>query len=136
MQEHNILAILVAAVVAWLIGALWYSPLLFAKQWVAAHEFGPEALAKMKGDAPRAYGISFVAFLVMAAVLSIVLNHLDAHDWRSGALWGAHIWLGFALTLGLIANVYSGKKFAVFMIDTGYQLVYLIAMGAILGAWH
>ena len=90
----------------------------------------------MKADAPRAYGISFVAFLVMAAVLSIVLNHLGAHDWRSGALWGAHMWLGFALTLGLIANVYSGKKFAVFLIDTGYQLVYLTAMGAILGAWH
>jgi hypothetical protein len=136
VQEHNFIAIFVAAIVAWLIGAVWYSPLLFAKQWVAAHEFDEAKLAKMKSDAPRAYGISFVAFLVMAAVLSIVLNHIGAHDWRSGALWGAHIWLGFALTLGLIANVYSGKKFSVFLIDTGYQLVYLIAMGAILGAWH
>ena len=35
-----------------------------------------------------------------------------------------------------MANVYSGKKFSIFVIDTGYQLVYLIAMGAILGAWH
>jgi Protein of unknown function (DUF1761) len=136
VYEHNVLAIFVAAVAAFVIGGLWYSPLLFAKQWVAAHEFGPEGMEKMKADAPRAYGISFVAFLVMAAVLSIVLNHLGAHDWKSGALWGAHMWLGFALTLGLIANVYSGKKFAVFLIDTGYQLVYLTAMGAILGAWH
>jgi len=136
MQQHNYLAILVAAVVAFLIGGLWYSPLLFAKQWMAAHAHTPEDVAKLKADAPRAYAISLVAFLVMAAILQLVLNHLGAQNWRAGVLWAAHIWLGFAATIGLMANVYSGKKFSVFVIDTGYQLVYLIAMGAILGAWH
>src|SRR5690242_19710402 len=38
----TILPTLVAAVVAFLIGGLWYSPVLFAKQWIAAHGFGPE----------------------------------------------------------------------------------------------
>jgi hypothetical protein len=136
MQPHNWLAILVAAVVAFLLGGLWYSPLLFAKQWTAAHAHTPEDVQRMKADAPRAYGISFVALLVMAAILQMLLNHLDAHDWRSGALWAAHIWLGFAVTIGLMANVYSGRKFSVFLIDAGYQLVYLVVMGAILGAWH
>ena len=136
MHAHNYLAILVSAVVAFLIGGLWYSPFLFAKQWMAAHAHTPEDVARLKADAPRAYGISFVAFLVMAAILQMLLNHIGAHDWMSGALWGAHIWLGFALTIGLMANVYSGKKFAVFVIDAGYQLIYLLVMGAILGAWH
>jgi uncharacterized protein DUF1761 len=136
MQPHNYLAILVAAVVAFLLGGLWYSPVLFAKQWMAAHAHSPEDVARMKADAPRAYGISFVAFLVMAAILQMILNHLDAHSWQSGALWAAHLWLGFAVTIGLMANVYSGKKFSVFAIDAGYQLVYLLVMGAILGAWH
>jgi hypothetical protein len=136
VQPHNYLAILVAAVVAFLIGGLWYSPLLFAKQWMAAHAHTPEDVAKLKGEAPKAYGISFVAFLIMAAILQMLLNHLDAHTWTKGALWGAHLWLGFAFTIGLMANVYSGTKFGVFLIDTGYQLVYLVVMGAILGAWH
>ena len=136
MQQHNYLAILVAAIVAFLIGGLCYSPFLFAKQWMAAHAHTPEDVAKMKADAPRAYGISFVAFLVMAAILQLLLNHLGVETWQGGVLWGAHIWLGFAATIGLMANVYSGKKFSIFVIDTGYQLVYLIAMGAILGAWH
>lgn len=136
MQEHNIVAILVAAIVAFLLGGLWYSPLLFAHRWVAAHGFTPEQLAAMKANAPKAYGISFVALTVMAAVLSIVLNHLGAHDWKSGAQWAAHIWLGFAATIGLMANLYGGRRFAVFAIDTGYQLLYLVVMGAILGAWH
>lgn len=136
MQSHNWLAIIVAAVVAFLIGGLWYSPLLFARQWMAAHAHSPDDVARMKADAPRAYGISFVAFLVMAFILQMVLNHVDAHTWLSGALWAAHLWLGFAVTIGLMANVYSGKKLSVFLIDAGYQLVYFLVMGAILGAWH
>jgi len=136
VQPHNYLAILVAAVVAFLIGGLWYSPLLFAKQWMAAHAHTPEDVVELKADAPRAYAISFVGFLIMAAILQMLLNHLDAHNWQHGALWGAHIWLGFAFTIGLMANVYSGKKFSVFVIDAGYQLVYLVVMGAILGQWH
>lgn len=136
MQSHNWLAIILAAVVAFLIGGLWYSPLLFARQWMAAHAHSPEDVARMKADAPRAYGISFVAFLVMAFILQMVLNHVDAHTWLSGALWAAHLWLGFAVTIGLMANVYSGKKLSVFLIDAGYQLVYFLVMGAILGAWH
>ena len=90
----------------------------------------------MKADAPRAYGISFVGFLVMAAILQLLLNHLDAFTWQRGALWAAHIWLGFAATIGLMATIYAGRKFSVFVIDAGYQLVYLVVMGAILGAWH
>jgi hypothetical protein len=136
MQPHNVLAIVVAAVVAFLLGGLWYSPLLFAKQWMAAHAHSPEDVERMKADAPRAYGISFVAFLVMAFILQMLLNHLDAHTWQRGMLWAVHLWLGFAVTIGLMANVYSGKKFSVFVIDAGYQLVYLAVMGAILGAWH
>jgi uncharacterized protein DUF1761 len=136
MHPHNVLAIIVVAAVAFMLGGLWYSPLLFAKQWMTAHAHSPEDVARMKADAPRAYGISFVAFLVMAAILQLVLNHLGAHSWQSGALWAAHLWLGFAVTIGLMANVYSGKKFSVFAIDAGYQLVYLLVMGAILGAWH
>lgn len=136
MQQHNYLAILVAAIVAFLIGGLWYSPMLFAKQWMAAHAHTPEDVARMKADAPRAYAISFVALLVMAAILQLLLNHLGVRNWGGGVAWAAHIWLGFAATIGLMANVYSGKKFSVFIIDAGYQLVYLVAMGAILGSWH
>jgi hypothetical protein len=136
MQQHNYVAILVAAVAAFLIGGLWYSPFLFAKQWMAAHAHTPEDVAKLRDDAPRAYAISFVAFLVMAAILQLVLNHLGAQNWQAGMLWAVHIWLGFAATIGLMSNVYSGQKFSVFVLDTGYQLVYLAVMGAILGAWH
>lgn len=128
--------ILGAALAAWLIGALWYSPLLFAKAWVKAHGHTPEKLAAMQATAGRAYAGSFVAFVLIAYVLHIFLSRLGAHSLEAGAMWGFHAWLGFALPIGFTANLYSDKPLSTLLIDAGYQLVYLTAMGAILGAWH
>jgi hypothetical protein len=135
MIAHNLIVVVIAAVVAFLLGGLWYSPLLFAKAWVAAHGYTPEKVAQMKKDAPKAYAISFLCQLVMAAVLAMLLLHLGATTWKHGAFWAAHIWLGFAATIGLMAHVYSDRKLAVFVIDSGYQLLYLVVMGAIIGGW-
>jgi len=129
------LPILLAAVAAFLLGALWYSPLLFAKAWVRAHGYTAEQMEGMRRRALRTYLGSFVAFLLIATVLSIFLNHLGADSFHDGAAWGFHAWLGFAFPLGFIAYLYADKRPATFLIDTGYQLVYLVAMGAILGAW-
>jgi hypothetical protein len=126
--------ILAAALAAWLIGALWYSPLLFAKAWVRAHGYSPEKLAAMKATAGRAYAGSFLAFVLIAYVLHIFLSRLGADSWQKGAGWGFHAWLGFALPIGFTANLYSDKPRLTFVIDVGYQMVYLTAMGAILGA--
>lgn len=89
----------------------------------------------MQATAGRAYAGSFVAFLLIAFVLHLFLSHLGADTLHQGAAWGFHAWLGFALPIGFTANLYSDKPLATFLIDAGYQLVYLTAMGAILGAW-
>jgi hypothetical protein len=135
-SDHNFLAIFVAAVAAFLLGALWYSPLLFANAWVKAHRHTPEKVAAMQKAAPKAYGISFVCFCVMAFVLHLILGHMGVAGVVPGIMWGFHIWLGFAFTIGLTAHVYGDKPISAFLIDTGYQLVYLMTMGAILAGWH
>lgn len=134
----NYLAVVVAAVAVFALGALWYSPLLFAKPWVAAHGHTPEKLAAMREGAGKAYGITFVCYLVMAAAFHHLLHdHLKiTGGMHEGALMGALIWLGFVATVGLTAQVFSDRKFAAYLIDAGYQLVYLVMMGAILGAWR
>jgi hypothetical protein len=135
MSTASWLPVVVAGVVAWIIGALWYSPVLFAKAWVRAHGFTPERLEAMRARAGMAYGGSLVAFIVIAAVLKLFLNHLGADSLQDGVMWGFHAWLGFALPMGFIAYIYADKAIATFLIDAGYQLVYLVTMGAILGAW-
>jgi hypothetical protein len=53
-----------------------------------------------------------------------------------GAKLGLVLWVGFALTIGLTAWVYSDKPVTTYLIDAGYQLVYLLIMGAIIGGWR
>jgi hypothetical protein len=132
----NWLAAIVAAIVAWLIGALWYSPMLLGKQWVAAHGFTPERIAAMQKGAAKAYGGSVICFLAIALTLAVLVGYLGMGHWLQGAKLGLLLWAGIAAPLALIAHLYSDRRFATFVIDAGYQLVYFIAMGAIIAAWR
>lgn len=132
----NYLAILVAAVSTYAFGMLWYNPIMFGKQWFAAHGYTPAQMDAMKVTMPRAYTISFFSYLVMAAGLAFFMGLIHIARWQGGAKTGALVWLVFVATTGLTMHQFSGKKFATWVIDAGYQLVSLVAMGAILGGWQ
>ncbi len=132
----NYLAVVVAALATFLIGALWYSPLLFAKQWMKAHGYSEEKLKEMQKSALPAYLVSLASYFVMAYVLAVFIVNMNITGAGDGMTVGFLAWLGFAATIGLTANMFSEKKIATYYIDASYQLVYLLAMGAILGAWR
>ena len=134
--QVNVLAVLVAAIVVFVIGGLWYSPLLFGKVWMRAHGHTPERMEAMRASVGRAYGLSFLCYLVMAAVMAILIGATDTVTALGGMRLGAVCWLGFAATIGLTANLFSEKPLATYLLDAGYQLVYLIVMGAILATWR
>lgn len=136
-QVHiNYLAVLVAAVVAFALGGLWYSPILFAKAWVKAHGFTEERVAEMQKSAGKAYAVSFLCQFLIALAIAVLIGYLHLERCVQGLKLAALVWAGFALPLGLMVNVFSDRKITVFFIDTGYQLVYLLVMGSIISVWH
>lgn|SRR5690348_6050134 len=134
--QINILAVIVAALVTFGIGALWYSPLLFGKQWVELNGVSPDKVEAMRKNAPKLYGISFVGYLVMAAMFAILLRMTHIERLVGGAKLGFLLWLGFVATVGLTASLYAGRNLKAFALDAGYQLVFLVVMGLLLVAWH
>lgn len=132
----NFLAAVVAAVVAFGLGWLWYSPLLFGKLWVAWNGYGPEKIEAMRKGAARAYGVSFACFVVMAVLFAMLIRICHITAVPAGGKLGALCWLAFVATTGLTANVYSDKPVKAWALDAGYQLVYLVVMGLILTAWR
>jgi len=134
--QLNVLAVLVAAIAAFALGALWYSPALFAKPWMKAHGHTPDKLEAMKKGMARAYGVSFVCFLVMAAAMAILIGRIGIGTVLGGIKLGGLCWVGFAATIGLTANMYSDKPLSAYLIDAGYQFVYMLVMGIILAVWH
>ncbi len=135
MPTINYLAVVVSSVAAFLIGMLWYTA-LFGRQWMALQGHTPEELAAMRQGMGKAYTISFLCNVVMAVVMAILIRRMGIVGALGGVKIGGATWLGFAATIGLTANLYSAKPFALFLIDTGYQLVYMVTMGIILAVWR
>jgi hypothetical protein len=130
----NYLAIVIAAVVAWLAGAAWYMTL--SKFWIAAVGITPEKMheARNRPGAFLPFIYVFVAELVMAWVLAGVLGHFGAVTLRSGAISGAFCWLGFVITTIVVNNSFAMRDWRLSAIDGGHWLVVLLLMGAVIGA--
>jgi hypothetical protein len=90
---------------------------------------------EMKKSAGPAYAVSFVASLVAAFIMAKVIG-LRPFD---GALYGMKIglgmWLGFVATVQLTVALFMKNSMKLLAINTGYQLVCYVAMGAILAVW-
>jgi hypothetical protein len=136
MQPQNWTAIIVAAVAAWLFGAVYYG--LLGKMWVAAQGETMDSLkARNAGKSAVAktvpFVISFIAEIVMAAALSGILFHSAMSGPRQGAIAGALIWLGFVLTTILVNNAYAFRSLKLTAIDAGHWLGALVIIGAVVG---
>lgn len=140
MQIHfdqiNWLAVLVAAVAAFVIGGVVYSA-IFGKKWMVLHGYDNEAAtARMRTNQARAFGRMFFADLLMAAVIAVILTALGDVTWMTGAVVGLLMWAGAALPDQIMQNAAHRKPVAAFGIDAVHALLYLVAAGAILGAWR
>jgi Protein of unknown function (DUF1761) len=130
------LPVLAAAAAAFALGAVWYSPLLFGRAWLKAHAYTDEKIAAMRATAPRAYAVTFLCYVVMAAAMSILLFRIGVVSGLTGIKLGALLGIGIAAPLGLTANLYSDAPLSAWGIDAGHQIVMLMLMGAILAAWR
>ena len=133
----NYLAILIAAVVGWLAGAVWYA--LLGKHWVAAQGSSMEAFkarqAAIKGT-PAAwlpFALAFVADLAMAWVLAGMVGHLGTVTIRSAVISALFAWGGFVVTTVLVNNAFAGRNYLLTAIDAGHWLVALVLMGVVIG---
>ena len=136
MQPTSWAAVLVAAIAAWIFGAIYYG--LLGKAWLAAQGETPETMkAKNAGKSSAAkiapFIISFFAESLMAGAMQGILFHSGMHTVRAGIISGALIWLGFVFTTILVNNAYPGRRFMLTVIDAGHWLGVLIIIGGVVG---
>jgi len=135
----NIWAVLVCAIATMVVGFLWYSPALFANPWMVLMGYDPNdkaKLAEMQKSAGPSYAMSFVASTLSAFVLGKIIAVSGETNAIDGLKIGLVVWLGFVTTVQFTNALFSRQRNKLYMINTGYQLVCYVAMGAILGAWR
>ena len=134
MQEVTInwLALIVAIAAKVILGALWYSPIAFAPPWSRLAGITQE---QMKTAMPKALPVDIISAIVMAFVLVHAVRYAGAHGVLQGAAVGFFNWLGFVAATHIAGVFWERRPFGLFAINTGYQLVSLLIMGAILATW-
>jgi hypothetical protein len=135
----RLVPVLVAAVATMVIGFLWYSPWLFARPWTLAMGYNPDDKAKMdemRKGAGKNYAVAFITSLISAFVLAKIIDVTTVNSPLYGMKVAFAIWLGFVTTVQLTGKLFERKPIKLYLINTGYQLVSYLAMGAIIASWH
>jgi len=131
MELFNWWAILAATVLAFVLGGLWYGP-VFGSAWMVAIGKTAEDLE----PSPTPFVVSFFAALVTAVTLAWLIQALQIATWQGGALLGLAMGIGFIATSMASDTAFCGWGIRLWLIQSGYRVVYSILMGALLGGWQ
>ena len=131
MPEISWLATLVATVLAFALGGVWYGP-LFSKAWMAEHGFSEEQLAKDFNPA-KTYGLTAVLSALSAVVFGIFLGLLGDHSPLFAVGFGFSAGL-FWVAASIGTNyLFERSSLRLFLINGGYHVVRFTLMGAAFG---
>lgn len=131
-MKTNYAAVVVSAVVYWLLGAVWYG-VLFSKPWMALEHITDAQAQSMNPVLP--YVITFVLNLLIAYALAQICAWRNANTAARGAAVGILLWIGFVGPITFTTNMYEMRPMELFAINHFFSLVGLCLMGIIIGAW-
>src|SRR5689334_17835565 len=134
-SRTNHLAVIVSAVVYFMIGGLWFGA-IFSSAWMQAVGKTAEELQKATMPPGALYALAFLTSLILCYTLNALLQRGGKQSVGEGVKLGLCLWIGIvATTVGPIF-MFSGLSLRLFLLDTGYPLVAMIISGAIIGAWR
>jgi len=131
-QNLNWFAIAVAAVSAFILGGLWYSPLMFAKRWMK--ETGITEESTKNTNMTKLFSMAFILSFIASFFLAMFIGP-DAGA-AIGALAGFMAGFGWVFTFMGISYLFESRSLAHFMINALYSVASLTIMGFIIGIWQ
>ena len=125
-------AIIVATVSAFVLGGVWYSPLMFGNAWMKVAGMTEESVKQ--GNPGKIYGGAFVLTLIAAINLAMFLG--PKSDLAFGIAAGAATGIGWIVPAFGVVYFFEQRPTLQWFINGAYWVVTFIVMGAIIGAWH
>lgn len=132
----NYLAVLVAGVVAYAVGAWWHSPLGFGKQWMGMVGLTEGHMKTMPLTAVQAMSIGFVVTLLVSFVLAHFIVLVGANNVNTTLQLGFWLWLGFLAPTLANGWLWEGKSAKLFAFNALYALVSIEIMALVLSLWQ
>jgi len=161
-MEMNFYAVLVAATSTLVVGAVWYSPMLFANAWMKESGLTEEQLKK--GNMLKIFGLTFLFSVMIAMIMQVLSIHqfgalgmiggpdfIDSakpsyaafmadygtvfRTFKHGALHGFMSGLFLAFPMIAINGLFERKSWKYIFINAGYWTISMTIMGAIVCGW-
>lgn len=137
MNPVNLWSVLVAAVAAFVIGAMWYSPILFGKRWMELKGISEKDVTESsKQGMWRRYVAQFISTAVMFVVLGFFIANASVASAGEGALLALIAWVGFSLTAAVGDMLWNKSPLMLAVITEACALISWLVGGAIIGAWR
>lgn len=131
LGDINYLAALVAALAYFAIGAVWYSPMLFANSWLRA--------TGREGQQPQPNILLFVgtavAYFIQAIVLAAIARSTDATEAMDGVVLGLFVGVGVVATMLWVNIAYEQRPAALFWINGLNAVIGFVVMAVIVTVW-
>ncbi len=127
---------LVVAALYWILGGIWYSPLLFANKFIALMGWTPQQLAALQqAGESQSLIVAFISSLVLSFILAHFVRYTKANNVADGLKTGFWLWRGFVVTTNLETVLFEQRALGLYLINNSYHLVGFLLMGAILAVW-
>ncbi len=134
-MKINYLAVIVSAVIHFMIGGLWYG-LIFGAKFIELIGWSPEKLHQVGSqNHTKEYIFAFLSSLVLVYILAHFIQYTRAKGVVDGMQTAFWLWLGFVATTQLATVVFEERSLGLYFLNIGYQLVAGLITGALLAAW-
>lgn len=132
LTSLNWLAVLTATIIYFALGALWYSPVLFANTWMKLRNIKEEDIGEPN---PVIFFYSFILQFIAVISLALFIVALGITTPVNGAIIGVGASMGILYTLSGTTGIFSDVPIKLHLLDNGYHVVGLTLSGIILGWW-
>lgn len=132
LTSINLSSFFVAAIIYFVLGFVWYSPVVFGKMWMHEHGMRMKENQPFCAKSPYCYIGSVVEALLCAFVLAQLVNWLCISTFAGGACLAFWVWLGFNLTTAISSTVWGKANIKMAVIHTVYRLIAFILMAGTL----
>lgn len=130
------LAVLVAAIIHWMLGGIWYG-VFFKNKFIELIGWTPAQLQQMaEQGSGKELGIAFIMSLVLCYILAHFVQYTRATTAMGGAQTAFWLWLGFIVTTNIAGVLFEQRSFGLYLINIGYQFVACVIAGVILAVWR